>query len=274
MLTAEFFFPQTVQRNAADFMRSLISACPRAGMKALPFEEYRGEGDWLVIYGAGGDDRAEPWRRHLESGRRVILWDLGYWQRDPVKSRLWRMSIDEWHPQDLLSAVEPNPSRYLASQVGPLREDAKDDGHILLCGLGKKSRKFLGHRRDTWEMKTLSKIRAAYPGRRIVYRPKPGQLETLPDVEVSRHVRIEEALKGASLVVCRHSNVAVDAAIAGVPCVCEDGAGAYLYGSDVANPKTPTREERQDFVYRLAWFQWGAWEAHEALKFARKLTGD
>jgi hypothetical protein len=121
-----------------------------------------------------------------------------------------------------------------------------------------------------WERKTLAALRAAYPGRRVVYRPKrPEQLDNLPVATAP----IEEVLKGASLVVCRHSNVAVDACIAGVPVVCEDGAAAALYGSDLRRPANPGGEERRQFLERLAWWQWKPSEAKLAWQFLLKVCG-
>ena len=92
-------------------------------------------------------------------------------------------------------------------------------------------------------------------GRAAVLRPKKVRHATLPP--------IEEALKGKSLVVCRHSNVAIDACIAGVPVRCEDGAAFALY----RDFERPTRDERLGFLRSLAWWNWKPSEAGEAWKY-------
>jgi hypothetical protein len=79
---------------------------------------------------------------------------------------------------------------------------------------------------------------------------------------------IEQLLCGASLIVCRHSNVAIDGAIAGVPFECEDGAAAWL------KPQPYTRENRLRFLCRLSWWQWRPDEAGEAWAFIRGILKD
>ena len=82
----------------------------------------------------------------------------------------------------------------------------------------------------------------------------------------SRHAHItpiEQVLAGARLVVCRHSNVAVDAVIAGVPFECEDGAAYWLQG------KPYTVENRLDLLHRLCWWQWTCYEAPAAWRFIK-----
>jgi hypothetical protein len=103
----------------------------------------------------------------------------------------------------------------------------------------------------------LQAIRKAYPNRRVVYRPKPNNEAPLGiDCEQISSGPIEEVLRGAFLVVCRHSNVAVDACIAGIPVVCEGGAASAIYGNDLTAPRTVSREDRARFLQRLAWWQW------------------
>ena len=71
---------------------------------------------------------------------------------------------------------------------------------------------------------------------------------------------IEDVLRNASLLVCAHSNTAVDACIAGVPVECDDGAAFALYAGNAA----PNRDERRAFLEALAWWQWTTQEAPAA----------
>src|ERR1700757_4340421 len=106
--------------------------------------------------------------------------------------------------------------------------------------LGPKTNRQLAQPALTWERKALARIRAEYPDAPIIYRPKREDGTSLPGTRcIPGPTAIETVLKGASLVVCRHSNVAIDAAIAGIPVVCEDGAAAALYDNDLADPVVP-----------------------------------
>ena len=153
-------------------------------------------------------------------------------------------------------SYQADPCRW-AGTGRPLRAEFNPDGHIVLCGMGRKSRVQFGIDGTAWERKTLSKIRTAYPGVKVVYRPKAGAMETLDkDVRVDPTSPIERVVAGARLVVVRHSNVAIDACIAGVPVVCEDGAASKLYGADLCNPVHPSPEQRLQFLQSLAHWQY------------------
>lgn len=193
---------------------------------------YQGKSRVLMLWGAG-----HPYHARIKHSPRV-MWDLGYLHRD----RYYRVAIGRWHPTpEQIENTPPDPFRW--DHLGiKLREDANPGGHVLVIGMGVKSVRFTGD--AGWERRTL----ARYPGATL--RPKKGNTAT-----------IEQALKGASLVVCRHSNVAVDACIAGVPFLCEDGAASWLLGK----PYTP--ENRLDFLRRLAWWQYRPDEAREAWNF-------
>lgn len=196
------------------------------------------------------------------------MWDLGYFSRQKQGGYL-RFSIDVDHaPPHLLDTTPDDPSRWLVHNL-VLREDYKQEGHIILVGLGFKSRQYLAL--PDWEKDKLQELRKRFPGRKVVYRPKPRR----PYPHLSRELcvvndtdRIEDILRGASLVVCRHSNVAVDACVAGVPFECEDGAAVWLRDK----PYTP--QIRQTFLSKLCWWQWKAEEAHSAWKFVKTQLGE
>lgn len=195
----------------------------------------------LVMYGSGASDRKKAVEAHRGNW---VAFDLGYWDRQ----NSFRVSVNSEHPR---------PEQML--DFGPrwhpteLRDDFDPNGHIVLVGMGRKSR--IWH--QDYERTRLAEIRKAYPKRRIVYRPKPGNESALGiDCEQMTGQNITDVLRGASLVVCRHSNVAIDACIAGIPVVCDSGAAAWLYRSDLNNPRMVSRDERLMFLQRLAWWQW------------------
>jgi hypothetical protein len=78
---------------------------------------------------------------------------------------------------------------------------------------------------------------------------------------------IAQLLRGASLVVARHSNVCLDAVQAGVPFEAEDGAAVWLQRREF------TPANRLEFLQRLAWWQWRAAEAPRAWQFLKGMVG-
>lgn len=211
---------------------------------------YEGKSEWLMLWGVGFPAHAEAAKRHAGP---VSMWDLGY------RPGYSRVALNHWHPTPAqIDATEPDPSRF--DELGiELRNDGDPNGPILLIGMGPKSKRFLND--ANWESRALRKIQKRYPGKKVIFRPKPKRPAPDLGIPVDRSETIVQALKGKSLVVCRHSNVGVDAAIAGVPCETVEGAAKWLEGKEF------TPDLRMDFLRRLAWWQWKQDEASKAWKF-------
>lgn len=201
--------------------------------------------DLLMMWGVGRPGHSAHRDRAIHQGKHAVLWDMGY------RKGLYRFSLDHDHPWRMMD-VTPNTGREFPAT---LREDA-GNGPILLIGMGRKSKSYLNT--YNWESKKIAELKRRFPGVPIQVRQKPRAGDG--------SVRIEDAIKGCRLVVCRHSNVAVDACIAGVPFECEDGAAYWL------RDKPYTREVRQDFLNRLAHWQYSPEEAPQAWDFIRRLT--
>jgi hypothetical protein len=227
-------------RRAGICLDELQSSCSGPIWRTDRYWDFPG---LLVVYGAGAPDRREAVKRHRGNW---VAFDLGYWNR--VDS--FRVSVNSEHPT-------PEQMRDFGARPYPaaLREDSDPKGHIVLVGMGRKSRIWW----PDYERIKLEAIRKVYPKHRIVFRPKPGS-EPPPGIDCDHWTGgdIEDVLRGASLVVCRHSNVAVDACIAGIPVVCEGGAAAAIYGDDLKAPRSVCREDRLRFLQRLAWWQWSS----------------
>lgn len=251
--SVEILMDPNTSMKATRMLTALAGAIARH-TRVVVTKAYQGACDWVVIYGYGAPDRDAARKAHVRSGRHAWLWDLGYFDRQ----RVLRCSIDHDHPQAYLDRTFPEPSRFDSLKI-KLREDANPDGHILLIGLGRKSRAYLDEQQ--WEKSRLATLRHRFPGRDIIYRPKPGSPPVQLDCKADGETPIETLLRGCALVSCRHSNVAVDAAVAGVPFECEDGAAMWLQA------KPYTRENRLDFLRRLVWWQWRPEEAGAAWKF-------
>lgn len=243
-------------KSAQRMLKALEDAARLVGDQVYRSYQYQPDSGLLILFGVGHPLHDLARRKHIESGGRVLLLDLGYFgdRHDYV-----RFSIDRDHPQHLLDHSPDDASRWSAVGI-PMREDSKQGGHIVLVGMGKKSREYLGL--TGWEHEALMRIRRAHPKSRVIYRPKRYEDPRFV-IPQDHRTPIASLLKGASLVVCRHSNVAVDAVIAGVPFEAEDGAAMWLSGRPFS------RDNRREFLERLAWWQWRPSEAGAALKFVK-----
>jgi hypothetical protein len=261
MASVEVLRARKPSDTAEPMLAAIGAAAKAAGDTVRETKAYEGQSDWLVLFGVGAEVNNAARNAQLARGGRVLMWDLGYVDRKKVVGHL-RMSIDTDHPPQWFDATPQDGARWKRLAV-PMREDADPAGPILLVGLGRKSRIYLNA--PNWERKAYGELTARFPGRRIVFRPKGSDQTRLP-CETDAVTPIADLLRGASLVVCRHSNVAVDAAIAGVPFEAEHGAAVWLSQRDF----TPTN--RLAFLQRLAWWQWRSTEAAQAWAFAKEVT--
>jgi hypothetical protein len=218
------------------------------------------EGAWVVLYGLGASERIG----YANSGR-LIAFDAGYWDRKlPVDRRSYRVAINGFHSPDALLRVPcAGADRWLRSGLQCAESGGNLSGPILLVGNGPKTSRALAM---GWTAEKSRDLRRVFPGRNILYRPKPRRsLEGGIDHDGIETGSIEGALAKASLVVCRHSNVAVDACRAGVPVICEDGAAAAIYPKSLRHgeQQQPTYAQRIDFLERLAWWQWSPIECRD-----------
>lgn len=232
-----------------------------AGDEVVETTQFQGKSDWLVLFGVGAAVNDQARKAQISRGGRVLHWDLGYFDRKKIVGHV-RMSIDSDHPQQWIDRTAPNPERWEATGLC-LREHADPAGPIVLVGLGKKSRAYLNE--PMWERLMHAKLRIRFPGRRIIFRPK-GRDPLRLKCEADTTTPIADLLHGASLMVCRHSNCAVDATIAGVPFEAESGAAMWL------QQRNFTPANRLEFLQRLSMWQWRATEAVQAWAFAKEVA--
>jgi hypothetical protein len=226
------------------------------------------ESDWLILWGWGGREQQRAIAKQRQRGGNVLSLDIGYFQRNGGSVR---MSINGNHPQHLLKWAHCN-SRWQRLGI-QLEELADEKGHIVLAGLGSKSRTLYNYSGTEWERGALRGIVEAFPDSSVVYRPKPNNKEHLEGARTVSGCDIRDVLRGARLCVVHHSNVSVDCAVYGIPCVASDGAGAFLYPSEIGSERCyPDRVSRLDLLERVAWFNWMPGEEEAMINFCRYLS--
>jgi hypothetical protein len=255
----EVLLDEPMSSRGRRMLDAMIAAAPGP---VVTTKAYAGRHQILMMYGAGQERRRLALQLHRARGGRVVTWDLGYWDR----GRAMRLAIDQMHPSAEQLALAP--AGVWRSTVN-LRSDADPAGPVLLVGLGHKSATLYGLRHLQWERAALARIKAEFPGRQVLWRPK-GRAAIPMGGTVLRHgMEIEEALRGCGLVVCLHSNVAVDACLAGVPVQCEAGAALALYAAG----RDPAPAERAEFLRRLGFWNWHPGEAGEAWEWIERVIG-
>jgi hypothetical protein len=133
---------------------------------------------------------------------------------------------------------------------------------VLLAGMSAKSAGTRGWRPQEWEMATILELRRV-TNRPIMYRPKPSWLDATPisGTQFSpRDELVTDALKNCWAVVTLHSNVAIDALLAGIPIHALEGVAAG-FSQPLEQIETFRLDgNREQLMADIAWCQWKASE--------------
>lgn len=244
----------------------------------LHFEDdYTGDdvADVAVFYGLEGR-MPRIFADYRKRGRAVYV-DLGYWGRR--EGGRWtgyhKIAVNARHPTAYYRTPQHDSSRFARFGL-PLRAWTGRGSHILLAGMGDKGARAEGYEPEAWERWVLSELRR-YTDRPIVYRPKPSWKAARP-IEGTRFSskarEVEQELAGAWAVVTHHSNVAIEAQLAGVPTFCWYGVAAEQSLQDLSMIESPRRpdDSRAAWCADIAWCQWSVEEmkAGAPWKFLRE----
>ncbi len=232
---------------------------------------YRGvpNTDVAIFYGlALGCARIlSDWRG---AGKKAIYIDLGYWTRR-IRSRhdgFHKLVVNDRHPTEYLMA-RPHTSQRFEQHGVPILPWRKEGRHILVAGMSAKAAAAEGLRANSWEQQTIRRLRALTK-RPIVYRPKPNwkAARAIEGSAFDRATPIEGLLRDCHAVVTHHSNVAVEALLAGVPVFCDKGVASLLGSKGLASIEQPLMPEgREQWAHNLAWTQWSVDEMKQGLAF-------
>jgi hypothetical protein len=179
------------------------------------------------------------------------------------------MAVNSRHPTDYFQRVKHGVERFacFSVKIKPWAEGSGKKRYIIVGGMSAKAARAEGFGPEEWERRIVDQLRSV-TDREIVYRPKPNWRDARP-ITGSRFARGEDGdigkyLDGCHAVVTHHSNVAVDALLAGVPSFCWDGAATPLSSQDLSRIEDPVKPDgREQWAYDLAYTQWNVAEMRE-----------
>lgn len=226
----------------------------------------RPQHDIAVFYGLG-DGLSKIFHEYPAAGRKVIFIDLGYWGRKK-KTKFdgyHKLIINGRHATEYFQNKRHDHDRF--KQFGiPIKPWRADGRNIVVVGMSGKGATAEGFAPQQWEKHAIERLRQI-SRRPIVYRPKPTWIgaQPIPGSIWMKDETIDEVLRDAYAVVTHHSNVAVDAILAGVPCICPFGVASVMSAhhlEDIDNLRRPDARE-----------QWAADIAHTQYSLAEMMNG-
>lgn len=242
----------------------------RLGMpyRLIPTDQFKDVVAEIAVFYGFDDKLREIFRTYREAGKTVVYIDLGYFGR--LEGGKWggyhKVSVNARHPTDYFQVKQHDDRR--VSRFALDFKPWKPGKHILVCGTSDKGAIVDGFEPQGWETATIKALNRVTQ-RPIIYRPKPSWAGSSP-IPGSIFARSKEDvagwLKDAHAVISHHSNVCVDAFLAGVPNFCVEGVGLPLSESDFTKIETPlTPPGRRQWAMNLAYCQYSVKEMAEGV---------
>ena len=252
-------------RRSEHIARCMAAGAESCGDTAELVEGFAPEvrGDVVAAYGWRHPDLFEAYRA---AGKHYLYIDLGWWTRKPPDQILdgyHKVVLDGREPGPYFRRGSPSDRFMIHNQrLAPWRTSGR---HILLGGMSGKSAKTRGFGPQEWERDMIRKLRSLTK-RPVMYRPKPSWADATPitgTLYSHGSVPVARALQHAWAVVTLHSNIAVDALLAGIPVCCEQGVGSELsFALDqIENPPLP--DGRFELLADIAYCQWHGGEIRD-----------
>lgn len=222
------------------------------------------EFDCAVFYGLEG--KTPALFRDFAARSAAVYVDLGYWGRR--EGGRWagyhKVSVNARHPNAYFRAVAHPPDRLKRFHVEPKRLRTGTTGqHILLAGMGDKGARAEGFEPEVWERWAITELRK-HTSRPIIYRPKPSWKTAKPiagTIYSGKDREVGQDLQNCWAVVTHHSNVAVDALVAGIPVFCWGGVALEMGLQDLALIEAPAYPaDVLQWMADLAYTQWSIGE--------------
>lgn len=249
-------------QRARHIAKAMAEGLKRHGITVRYAEKVDFAGDLIIAYG---------WRHrglfdtYKSTGRHFVYLDLGFWQRKgagvPRLEGYHKVAVDDWSPTPKMRRNCPaDRLGRLGLTLAPWRP-ANPAKAVLVAGMSEKSARGHGLEPEAWERAAVATLRQI-TARPIIYRPKPSWPNAKPIDGAQLSIgaeTLESVLARTHMVVTHHSNVGIDALVAGIPVYCETGAPALLSCAaiaDIETPRIPSDQERKQLLADLAYAQW------------------
>jgi len=221
-------------------------------------ENYRQPETEIAVFYGFTEQLQRCMRDHRARSGAVYI-DLGYWGRHEGGRRVGfhKVSVNSRHPTAYFRKGH-RPDRFLHHKI-EIKPWSQRGRHILIAGMSAKAAWAEGFMPEAWEQAAIRTLREV-TDRPLIYRPKPNwpQARPLNGAGYSPPTEtLEEALRDCHAVVTHHSNVAVDALLAGVPVYAASGVAAPMGVESLAQiDAVRLPDDRLEWASDVAYCQW------------------
>jgi hypothetical protein len=248
------------------------------GVNALGYNIVENDEDVAVIWSVLWNGRMMPnktvYDRCIKQGKPVIIIEVGNFKRGTT----WRICCQHINGLGIFGNTENldvmRPQK-LGIRLDPIKTKRKEA--ILIASQHSKSLQWDGQpSMEQWIRNTIASVRQ-FSSRPIVIRPHPRSpiRENIPDVTIEVPRKLENSYDDFDIdynyhcVINHNSGPAVQAAIYGVPVICDSSSLAFPVGEKWQNLENPQLPNRDDWFLQLCHTEWTVEEISQGIPLAR-----
>jgi hypothetical protein len=231
---------------------------------------------WSVLWAGKMLHNQKIYQQCIQTNRPILIIEVGNLNR----GQSWRLSLNHinrlgiFANTDNLDSARP---RILGINLKPIERHRQSN--ILIATQHERSLQWQGMPSMKQWCESMIKQIQSKTSRKIVVRPHPRSLFSLqiPNVTVERPQKITNTYDDFDIsynhhcVINHNSGPAVQAAINGVPVLCDSSSLAGELSISWENLENPSLPDREEWFLKLCHTEWTVAEIHQGIPLARLL---
>jgi hypothetical protein len=232
---------------------------------------------WSVLWHGRMQRNQLIYNQCRAKGKPVMIIEVG----NLVRGSTWRISLDHIHGLGIFGNhenLDKSRPTVLGLNLKPLNQ--KRNNKILIACQHERSLQWEGQpSMAEWAKRKVAEIRK-FTEKDIIIRPHPRSPFTLtiPGVQVEQPKKIPNSYDSFDIdynyhcVVNHNSGPAVQAAINGVPVICDRSSLAFPVSDRIENINNPTLPDREEWFLKLCHTEWTVDEISKGLPIQRLVS--
>lgn len=232
---------------------------------------------WSVLWHGRMQQNQQIYNQCVTNQRPVMIIEVG----NLVRGHTWRVSLNHINAKGIFGNCE-NLDSQRPQALGITLQAHKDKRkeHILIAAQHERSLQWQGQpSMVNWVQQKIQEIRQ-FSSRPIVVRPHPRSLFRLdmPGVTLQLPNKLVNTYDSFDIdynfhcVINHNSGPAVQAAIFGIPVICDQSSLAFPVSAVIENIETVTLPDRQQWLTQLSHTEWTVAEIAEGTPVKRLLS--
>lgn len=229
---------------------------------------------WSVLWSGRMSMNKKIYDHYRKNGQNVLIIEVGNFFR----GKTWRISLNHVNRLGFF-ANDKNLDEYRPQKLGINLENLKTsrNSSILIAAQHDKSLQWEGNPSLTeWVQQTVKDLRQ-YTDRRVIVRPHPRCRFSinLPNVSVEMPKKVMNTYDDFDIdynfhcVLNFNSGPAIQAAIKGVPIICDSSSLAFPISDSIKNIENLNLPDREKWLVELSHTEWTVDEISLGIPFSR-----